>query len=96
MRKINVHTDRIPLLPVEEQEVKNNGIWLNSEKSTCKICKALSFLNLGVSKVTSKIISCLDFPEEIHRTFLQTKLTKVFMIKETSRLKLSILSSTCF
>ena len=69
MRKSNVHTDRIPLLPVEEQEVKNNGIWLNSEKSTCKICKALSFLNLGVSKVTSKIISCLDFPVTMtHRT----------------------------
>lgn len=43
MRKSNVHTDRIPLLPVEDQEVKSNGIWLNSEKSTCKICKALSF-----------------------------------------------------
>lgn len=99
MRKSNVHADRIPLLPVEDQEVKSNGIWLNSEKSTCKICKALSFFfffNLGVSKVTSKIISCLDFPEEIHRAFLQTNLTKLFMIKETSRLKLYTLSSICF
>ena len=96
MRNSNLNTDRIPLFPVEDQEVKNSGIWLNSENFTCKICKPLSFLNLGVSKVTSKIINCLHFPEEIHRAFLQINLTKVFMIKETSHLKLSTLSSMCF
>lgn len=40
MRKSNVHTDRIPLLPVGDQEVKNDGIELNSENSTCEIHKA--------------------------------------------------------
>ena len=36
MRNSNLNTDRIPLFPVEDQEVKNSGIWLNSENEFFK------------------------------------------------------------